>query len=62
MPKMEKFFSILPNEINLVFYGIDIVVDVRDGVHYIVDCNYLGAYTEVPCSELISALDEILRE
>ena len=39
MPKMEKLFSILPSEINLMFYGIDIIIDVRDGTHYLVDCN-----------------------
>ena len=40
-----KFFDIFTKQMDLVFYGVDIIVDVRNGTHYIVDCNYLSSYT-----------------
>lgn len=60
MPKMEKFFAKFPAEFDLKFYGVDIIVDVRDGIHYIVDCNYLANYNNIPQTELIEALDDLL--
>ena len=62
MRLMKEFFAILPNELNMLFYGIDIIVDVRDGTHYIVDCNYHGNYADIPMPELIREFDILLRE
>ena len=62
MPMTERLISILAKELDLTFYGIDIIVDDRDGTHYIVDCNYLGKYSGIPMADLISAVDNMLRK
>ena len=48
MDLMKKFFDIFPQEFDMLFYGVDIIVDVETGVHYFVDCNYLSNYTNIP--------------
>ena len=62
IPSMEKFFKIFSDEFDFTFYGIDIIVDVRSGVHYIVDCNYLSNYSNVPMGELVEKVDGVIRE
>ena len=57
---MKKFFRIFPAEFDLLFYGVDIIVDSETGVHYFVDCNYLANYNSIPQGELIAALDSLL--
>ena len=59
---MEKFFKIFSEEFDFTFYGIDIIVDVRSGVHYIVDCNYLANYAKVPMDKLVEKVDGVIRE
>lgn len=48
MNMMKKFFDIFPNEFDINFYGVDIIVDVKTGVHYFVDLNYMGNYNNIP--------------
>ena len=62
MPLMEKFFEIFPKEFNMIFYGVDIIVDSVTGVHYFVDCNYLANYNSIPQNELIAAVDRIIND
>ena len=60
MPMMQKFFSIFPREFDMLFYGVDIIVDSETGVHYFVDCNYLSNYANIEQSTLINNLDAML--
>jgi len=60
MESMKIFFEIFTERMNMVFYGVDIIVDSRTGVHYIVDCNYLSNYADVPMPELIENIDGVL--
>ena len=57
---MNKFFSIFHREFDLLFYGVDIIVDADTGVHYFVDCNYLANYNSIEQNELIDGLDTLL--
>ena len=58
---MGKFFEVFTEEMDMIFYGIDIIVDVRDGTHYIVDCNYLSNYDNIPMQELIENVDRVIK-
>ena len=60
MPMMQKFFSIFSREFDMLFYGVDIIVDSETGVHYFVDCNYLSNYANIEQSTLINNLDAML--
>ena len=60
MPMLQKFFSIFYREMDLLFYGVDIIVDAETGVHYCIDCNYISNYDNIEQSELTSALDTML--
>ena len=60
MPMLQKFFSIFSREFDMLFYGVDIIVDAETGVHYFVDCNYLSNYANIEQKTLINALDKML--
>ena len=60
MHMMKKFFSIFHVEFDLLFYGVDIIVDATSGIHYFVDCNYLANYNSIEQSELLDGLDTLL--
>ena len=60
MPLCKRFFEIFPREFKFYFYGVDIIVDERTGVHYFVDCNYLSNYANIPQNELIAAVDSLI--
>lgn len=62
MNMMEKFFKIFSQEFDLLFYGVDIIVDSETGVHYFVDCNYLANYANIPQPELLAAFDSLIVE
>lgn len=62
MPMMQKFFSIFSKEFDMLFYGVDIIVDSETGVHYFVDCNYLSNYANIEQNTLLNALDTVLLE
>lgn len=47
-------------EIGLHFCGIDILVDERDGTHYIVDLNYLPNYGGIEKRDLQRAISGFL--
>ena len=57
---MEKFFKIFPQEFDMLFYGVDIIVDSETGVHYFVDCNYLSNYANIEQGALLNGLDTVL--
>ena len=61
MSLCKQFFERFPREFNFYFYGVDIIVDERTGVHYFVDCNYLSNYANIPENELIEATDTLIR-
>jgi len=46
MEAMSSFFKVFTAEMDLTFYGVDIIVS--NGVHYLVDCNYLSNYEKIP--------------
>lgn len=62
MPMMKKFFEKFPAEFNMVFYGIDVIVDTRDGSHNIVDCNYMGNYYLIEFDELCVEADKLISD
>ena len=47
---------------NQKLYGVDIIVDSRDGTHYVIDLNYLPNYSEVPRKDLQTAFDTLVRK
>ena len=61
MEVCKQFFKRFPKEFNFYWYGVDIIVDERTGVHYFVDCNYLSNYANIPQNELIDAIDSLIR-
>ena len=61
MSLCKQFFEIFPRELELYFYGVDIIVDQCTGTHYFVDCNYLSNYANIPQDELIDAIDSLIR-
>mmetsp|Transcript_18938 Transcript_18938/g.25661 ORF Transcript_18938/g.25661 Transcript_18938/m.25661 type:complete len:150 (+) Transcript_18938:551-1000(+) len=62
MPSMGRFFDIFPKEFDMNFYGVDIIVDVRTGTHYVVDCNYLSNYEKIPLADLIEKVDGVIEQ
>ena len=61
MDVCKQFFARFPKEFNFYWYGVDIIVDERTGIHYFVDCNYLSNYANIPQNELINAIDALIR-
>ena len=60
--KTDVFFKCFVEETNLNLYGVDIIVDERDGRHLIVDCNYFSSYAKIKNPELVNAFDKLIHE
>jgi hypothetical protein len=59
---MEAFFKRFVPEFSLSLYGVDIVIDSRDGRHLIIDCNYFSSYTGVSREVLGKALSNLVQK
>ena len=58
--KTDIFFKCFVKETNLNLYGVDIIIDERDGRHLIVDCNYFSSYAKIKNPELVNAFDKLI--
>ena len=57
---VNEILATFSKEMGLSFYGIDILVDSRDGTHYIVDLNYLPNYGQIATKDLKKAISGFL--
>jgi len=60
--KTDAFFKVFVKETNLNLFGVDIIVDERDGRHLIVDCNYFSSYAKIKNPELVEQFDNLILE
>ena len=61
-PLMEEFFDAFYKRVKLRFYGVDIIVDSRDGTYYLVDCNYLPNFRNIEDEVLWPAVQKMIDE
>jgi len=57
---VNEILATFSKEMGLSLYGIDILVDERDGTHYIVDLNYLPNYGQIQTKDLRKAISGFL--
>jgi hypothetical protein len=58
--KLKAFFKKFVPEFKLSLYGVDIVIDERDGRHLIIDCNYFSSYTGIDRKTLGDAFKNLV--
>ena len=56
---IQEFFQKFSGFTGLNLYGIDIIVDKRDGRHLVIDCNYFPSYSNVEPDHLLKALNDM---